>query len=102
MSQTSRSTRKCRKSLGFSNDLIQVRVLRLIPLRAGHSRAPFVPRLGSRIWVQRHAGGLRAKAASNAAAFGVKSNLRTKVQDSVAPCRRSIRPSSHSTERGPR
>src|ERR1700733_13471824 len=41
-------------------------------------------------------------AASKAAAFGVKSSLRTNMHDSVAPWTRSMRPSSHSTESGPR
>src|SRR5665213_488552 len=41
-------------------------------------------------------------AASNAAAFGVKSSLRTNAQLSVAPWTRSMRPSSHSTDSGPR
>ena len=42
------------------------------------------------------------KAASNAAWFGAKSSLRTNAQLSVAPWMRSMRPSSHSTESGPR
>ena len=54
----------------------------------------------------RHAAGNRyfflEKAASNAAWLGAKSNSRTNSQLSVAPWMRSMRPSSHSTESGPR
>ena len=41
-------------------------------------------------------------APSNAIADGVKSSLRTNASASFAPCRRSMRESSHSTESGPR
>ena len=42
-----------------------------------------------------------SNAASKACAEGLKSTLRTNSQASVAPCSRSIPPSSHSTESGP-